>query len=69
MQVRDNSPLIEEILALRHELAQLFGFANYAERSLATNGALYPAGCRFPAGFGCPFLSACPAELAELCFC
>ena len=32
----DNSPLIEEILALRHELAQLLGFANYAERSLAT---------------------------------
>ncbi|NCB56614.1 MAG: oligopeptidase A [Gammaproteobacteria bacterium] len=35
----DNSPLIEEILALRHELAQLLGFANYAERSLATKMA------------------------------
>ncbi len=35
----DNSPLIEEILALRHELAQLLGFANYADRSLATKMA------------------------------
>lgn len=31
----DNSALMEEILALRHELAQLLGFSNYAERSLA----------------------------------
>ena len=30
---------MEEILALRHELAQLLGFANYAERSLATKMA------------------------------
>ncbi len=35
----DNTPLMEEILALRHELAQLLGFANYAERSLATKMA------------------------------
>ncbi len=32
----DNNPLIREILQLRHELAQLLGFDNYAERSLAT---------------------------------
>ncbi|MEZ5504936.1 MAG: oligopeptidase A [Gammaproteobacteria bacterium] len=32
----DNNPLMNEILALRHELAQLLGFANYAERSIAT---------------------------------
>jgi len=38
----DNSPLIDEILALRHELAQLLGFANYAERSLATKMAHSP---------------------------
>ena len=38
----DNSPLIDEILALRHELAQLLGFANYAERSLATKMAHTP---------------------------
>jgi oligopeptidase A len=31
----DNSKLMDRILALRHELAQLLGFANYAERSLA----------------------------------
>ena len=35
----DNSALMQEILALRHELAQLLGFANYAERSLATKMA------------------------------
>ncbi len=31
----DNSELMAQILALRHEQAQLLGFANYAERSLA----------------------------------
>ncbi|MFL0798654.1 MAG: oligopeptidase A [Cellvibrionaceae bacterium] len=31
----DNSEIIRETLALRHELAGLLGFANYAERSLA----------------------------------
>ncbi len=36
----DNSPLMEKILALRHEAAQLLGFDNYAERSLATKMAL-----------------------------
>jgi len=35
----DNGPLMEEILALRHELARLLGFKNYAERSLATKMA------------------------------
>jgi len=35
----DNSPLMQEILALRHELALLLGFANYAELSLATKMA------------------------------
>lgn len=35
----DNTPLMEEILALRHELAQILGFENYAERSLATKMA------------------------------
>ncbi len=32
----DNNPLMQEILALRHELAELLGFNNYAERSIAT---------------------------------
>lgn len=39
----DNSAIIDEILALRHELAQLLGFANYAEESLATKMAKQPA--------------------------
>lgn len=38
----DNSELIRETLALRHELAQLLGFANYAERSLASKMAESP---------------------------
>jgi oligopeptidase A len=35
----DNNPLIAELLPLRHELAQLLGFANYAEYALATRMA------------------------------
>jgi oligopeptidase A len=39
----DNSALMEEILALRHEAAQLLGFASYAEYSLETKMAGKPA--------------------------
>lgn len=39
----DNTPLIDEILALRHELAQLLDCANYAECSLITKMADTPA--------------------------
>ncbi|HHJ80638.1 MAG TPA: oligopeptidase A [Candidatus Tenderia electrophaga] len=35
----DNTPVMEQILALRHETAQLLGFKNYAEKSLATKMA------------------------------
>ncbi len=35
----DNGPVITEILALRHELAQLLGFSQYADYSLATKMA------------------------------
>ena len=35
----DNGPLMEQILARRHEAAELLGFKNYAERSLATKMA------------------------------
>jgi oligopeptidase A len=38
----DNTPVIEEILALRHELAQLVGFESYAAYSLATKMAKNP---------------------------
>ena len=36
---RDNSPVMEDILRVRHELAQLLEFANYAEYALATRMA------------------------------
>jgi oligopeptidase A len=39
----DNNPLMVEILALRAELAQLLGYANYADYSLATKMAESPA--------------------------
>ncbi|OOG62510.1 oligopeptidase A [Rhodanobacter sp. B04] len=39
----DNSARIEQIMALRHEAAQLLGFANAAEESLATKMAGSPA--------------------------
>jgi oligopeptidase A len=35
----DNAPLIDEILSLRQELAELLGYANYAELSLVTKMA------------------------------
>ncbi|WP_346797027.1 oligopeptidase A [Halomonas sp. Bachu 37] len=38
----DNAPLIEEILALRQELAELLGFATYADYSLVTKMADSP---------------------------
>jgi oligopeptidase A len=38
----DNSEVMNEILALRHEQAMLLGFNNYAERSLATKMADTP---------------------------
>ena len=39
----DNTPLINEILELRHEEAKLLGFENYAAESLATKMADTPA--------------------------
>ncbi len=38
----DNGPLMDEILALRHEMANLLGFADYTEQSLATKMADSP---------------------------
>ena len=32
----DNGPVIESILALRHEQAQLVGYPNFAEYSMAS---------------------------------
>ena len=39
---RDNGPLIERLLALRHEEAGMLGYANFAEVSLATKMADTP---------------------------
>ncbi|AZQ12561.1 oligopeptidase A [Shewanella khirikhana] len=39
----DNGPLMEELLALRHELATLLGFDSFAHKSLATKMAETPA--------------------------
>ncbi|TQF66656.1 oligopeptidase A [Pseudoalteromonas luteoviolacea] len=39
----DNSELMTEELALRHEIAQLLGFESYADKSLATKMAESPA--------------------------
>ncbi len=38
----DNGPVMEDILRIRHELADLLGFQSYAERSLATKMAEEP---------------------------
>ncbi len=38
----DNSPVMEDILHIRHEMATLLGFNNYAEYSLATKMAKQP---------------------------
>jgi oligopeptidase A len=38
----DNAALIEDILALRHESAQLLGFSSFAQLSLATKMAVSP---------------------------
>lgn len=38
----DNSTIMAETLALRHELAQLLGFSSYADKSLATKMAQRP---------------------------
>ena len=38
----DNTPVINELLALRHRLAQLLGFENYVEYALSTRMATTP---------------------------
>src|SRR5699024_4343417 len=38
----DSGPLMDEILALRHEMAGILGFADYSEQSLATKMADSP---------------------------
>ena len=66
---RDNGPLIERLLALRHEEAQMLGYANFAEVSLATKMADTPAQVaafqRDMAKKACPFAERDVAELRE----
>jgi oligopeptidase A len=63
----DNSDNIEKILALRHEAAQLVGFDNYAEYSLATKMAESPAEViEFLRELAAHSRPAAEAELAEL---
>jgi oligopeptidase A len=63
----DNSALMEEILALRHEQSRLLGFSNYAEMSLATKMASSPAEVeRFLLDLGRRAHDAAQRELDEL---
>jgi oligopeptidase A len=63
----DNGPVIGEILARRHEAAQLLGFANYAELSLATKMASdVPEVVGFLERLAAHYLPAAQREFAEL---
>ena len=63
----DNGARIEQIMALRHEAAQLLGFANAAEESLATKMASSPAEVlEFLRGLAARARPVAQRELAEL---
>ncbi|ABV89375.1 oligopeptidase A [Shewanella pealeana] len=63
----DNGPLMDEILALRHELANLLGFESFADKSLATKMAESPAQVlEFLTELAARSKSQGEAELAEL---
>jgi oligopeptidase A len=63
----DNSAVLAEILKLRHEAAQLLGFASYAELSLATKMAPdVPAVLEFLTRLAGHYLPAARRELEEL---
>ncbi|MFB6348054.1 M3 family metallopeptidase [Moraxella sp. ZJ142] len=63
----DNTPVIAEILSLRLQLAQLLGFKNYAEYSLATKMADSPAEVmEFLNGLAARSRKQAQAQLAEL---
>lgn len=63
----DNTPLLDEILQLRSELAQLLGFNNYAELSLATKMADSPSQVLgFLQALASESRTAAEAEVAEL---
>jgi oligopeptidase A len=63
----DNTELMEKILALRHEKAQLLGYKNYAELSLATKMAEKPEDVvRFLEDLADKSLPQAKKDLAEL---
>ena len=63
----DNTEIINEILALRHELSELLGFENYAEYSLATKMAdTTEEVIRFLEDLAAKSRPAASAELTEL---
>ena len=63
----DNGPLIDQILALRHELAELLGFSSYAHYSTATKMATDPEQVvDFLQQLAKPSLLAAKQEFAEL---
>ena len=63
----DNGPLIEKIMNLRHESAQLLGFEHFGELSLATKMAGSPSEVlRFLRDLAACATPAAQAELAEL---
>ena len=63
----DNGPLIDEILSLRHELANLLGFESYAHYSTATKMATDPEQVvAFLEQLAEPSLKAANEEFAEL---
>jgi oligopeptidase A len=63
----DNSPLMEKIMALRHEKALLLGFKNFAELSLATKMAEKPDDVlHFLEDLAVKSLSQAKQDLAEL---
>ncbi|MCJ8350997.1 oligopeptidase A [Moritella sp.] len=63
----DNSAIMDEIIALRHELAELLGFAHFAEKSLATKMAETPAQViEFLSDLADKSFSQAEVELAEI---
>lgn len=63
----DNTPVIREMLELRHRLAQILGYRNYAEYALATRMASEPAKVlEFLEDLAARALPAARRQLAEL---
>ena len=62
----DNTPLIEEILRLRQEQAELLGYAHYAELSCASKMATFQSATELLTDLQRASFGAATAELIEL---